>query len=430
MAKDLLAPGCKRFEFRKGSGFKSWGGMKRNGDDAAAMNNNQFTLLQNIRFSGGDVRSRYGQAKVNSSGALLSKVDMINADEDGSDGKDGGVVMYAGATYVAPPSVPAGLYGSGSVNYWNGSVGAESLSNFGAGDLWFADPTLYHCGGGDPAKIYTFDGTDWTTVVTEAGGWTYTGIIKVGATFYLMTSTGAIRTWDGSSATTSELESAGFGKVGSSTMATDGTDLYVVYADGLSVVRRRSGAWTYMTFADFPPLPPGSNNWTIGGAVGVACLPSDAAYVVMRLVPDTGGDFTCIYADSGSDTFLVEHLVEDRPWGPLGAQYDMTPNFIGVLGDGDLYWCAFGTSPEDPPGTFIGVYVVGTETWTDHINIGGTWEVVGADSLFFRLLADSVGNYYSNHDAAGFLYQWTPDFTGTAALIDGDRSYKNPVLVE
>lgn len=423
MAKDLLAPGFKRFEFRKGSGFKSWGGMLRNGDDAAAMQNNQFTLLQNTRFIGGDVRSRYGQTKVNSAGALLSKVDMINADPDGSDGKDGGIAMYAGAAYVAPPpGAPAGIYGTGSsVNYWNGSVGAQSLSNTGSGDLWFDGTNLYHCGGGDPAKIYQYDGTSWTTMVTEAGGWNYKGIVKAGSTFYLMTSTGAIRTWDGSASSTTELESAGFGMVGSCTMTTDGTSLWVVYTDGLSIVKRSGGSWTYKGLG----TPPVGRSFT--GASCVASVPGDAVYALVTTY-QTGQPTktTChIYGEAVS-TFDLEHNIDGTV---LGSRQAATSLSVGE--DNVLYYATAASVPE--VGTWylqIGTYNSGTGIFTDAINSGGsTVEDFQTDTDYMRFLVDGSGNCYSNHDSFGYLYQWTPNFTGTTALIDGTRSYKSPVVV-
>jgi hypothetical protein len=84
MAKDKLAPGFQRFEFRSGiGGFPGWDGLDLR-TDAAAVPANKFTKAQNVRYWGGDVIARGGQAKLNSvvTGGLLGIFD--TSEDEGS----------------------------------------------------------------------------------------------------------------------------------------------------------------------------------------------------------------------------------------------------------------------------------------------------------------------------------------------------------
>lgn len=103
MAKDLLAPLFKRFEYRVGVSLPSWAGMVRE-NDASSLEPNEFTMLQNTRFIGSDLRSRYGQAKINSAAAMASKIDLLSGSEDGGD-PDFSLLLYSGSgqSTAAPP---------------------------------------------------------------------------------------------------------------------------------------------------------------------------------------------------------------------------------------------------------------------------------------------------------------------------------------
>jgi hypothetical protein len=105
MAKDLLAPLHKRFEYRVGVSLPSWAGMVRE-HDASSLEPNEFVMLQNTRFIGSDLRSRYGQAKVNSAAAMASKIDLVNGSEDGGD-PDFSILIYSGSGQsTSPPTFP------------------------------------------------------------------------------------------------------------------------------------------------------------------------------------------------------------------------------------------------------------------------------------------------------------------------------------